>query len=163
MSPRRSSTPVGWRRLLLGCAAAAAATVLLGLLLQLLGFGLRLPFLVLLVLAVVAGRWFLATVLDPAPTDATPVPEPGADAPVIRNLDRRVRVLETRLWGVQTAHGMNRTEVARTVAELTERRRQQSGADAPLPPALAEYLSTEPPPALSRRRMRTILQELSRL
>lgn len=148
---------------MLTCLVAVAATLVLGVLLELIGFGLRLPFLVLLVVALVAGRWFLTTVLDPAPADATPVPEPGADAPTHRNLDRRVRVLETRLWGVQPTHGMNRTEVARTIADLAERRRGLAGADGPLPPALAEYLSTEPPPALSRRRLRTILQELSRL
>ncbi|SDE26718.1 hypothetical protein SAMN04489747_2967 [Auraticoccus monumenti] len=142
---------------------AAAAAVVVGLLLELIGFGLRLPFLILLVVAAVVARWFLGTVLDPAPTDVTPVPEPGVVAPVNRNLDRRVRVLETRLWGVQPAHGMNRTEVARTIADLTERRRQVSGHEGPLPTVLAEYLSTEPPPALSRRRMRTILQELNRL
>ncbi|MVA75440.1 hypothetical protein GC722_05270 [Auraticoccus sp. F435] len=158
MSAGAAGTAVPWRRLAVRCSVAAAAVVAGGLVLQLVGVGLRLPFLVTLVVAAVAAGW-LTSVVRPA-VDPPPSPEPDPPGVVTRELDRRVRVLEKHLWGVQPQHGMNRAEVQQTVARVAEARRPR---DAPLPPALATYLSSEPPPTLTRRQLRALLEELNRL
>ncbi|WP_232822098.1 hypothetical protein, partial [Desertihabitans aurantiacus] len=125
----------------------------------LVGFGLHLPFWVLLAAAVAAGAFLVRHVVEPADPPLAVLPEPGGPAPT-RQADPRVRVLESQLWGAE--RGMNLRPLHTTLTDLVEARRRRPGAG-PLPPTLAAYLSADPPPTPTRRQLRTILEEIRSL
>ncbi|WP_312678579.1 hypothetical protein [Microbacterium sp.] len=132
-----------------GTAAAVAGLVM--------GFGLPLPLWTLGGIVVAVAWWGLRRLLPEIESEAVPEPQ-HPPQPWSTGVDRRTRVLETRLRGAQGGRSTTATALHDTIAELAETR----AANAPLPDRLQTYLRSEPR-TLSRAQLRTILRELTRL
>ena len=127
-------------------AAIGTAAAVVGLVL---GFGLPLPLWTLGGMVVAVAWWGLRQLLPEIESEAQPWST---------GVDRRTRVLETRLRGAQGGRSTTATALHDTIAEIVEAR----AANAPLPDRLQTYLRSEPR-TLSRAQLRTILRELTRL
>ena len=131
--------------------------LLLGVGLTLVGFELDLPFWTLLGLLIAVVAWFSKRFVGYDEPIARSLDD-GSERNRSLNLDRRVRMLESRLWGNQPQHRMNATEVHHDLTLLADQRLRGR----PMPPALADYLDHEPRP-LGRAQLRTLLKELMAL
>lgn len=147
-------TPPLWRSpaIAVGIGVGVGAVASGGLLL--LGFGVRMDVWVLTGLAVAVTVWFFRDVFDPG--HEPPMAEPH-DAPSTYwsiDSDRRTRTLEGQVRGALRGNATTVTALHHTIDRIAR------ASDAPLPPATARYLASEPHP-LTRAQVRTIIRELT--
>ncbi|GAA3903446.1 hypothetical protein [Microbacterium invictum] len=143
----------GVRPLLIAAAIGLGTGALAGVLLTVIGFGLRLDVWVLVGLVTAVAVWFFRDVFDSGQEE--PLDEPQEPAPAFwsLDLDRRTRTLEAQLRGAERGTGTSVTTLHRTIEKIAH------ATDGPLPPATARYLASEPRP-LTRGQRRTIIREL---
>lgn len=134
-------------------AAIGTAAAVVGLVL---GFGLPLPLWTLGGMVVAAAWWGLRQLLPEIESETVPEPQ-HPPRPWSTGVDRRTRVLETRLRGAQGGRSTTAGALHDTIAEIVAAR----SSTAPLPEVLQTYLRSEPR-SLGRAQLRTILRELTR-
>lgn len=145
------------RSLLIALVCGAAAGLAVALIAVALDFGVSVALWIFAGILIATIWWGALHVVPDGEQDAGGEPVPQ-HPPRSAGLDRRTRLLETRLRGAQWGHATTPSALHATINEIVANHPDQT----PLPPHLRAYLDAEPRP-LSRAHLRTILRELSTL
>ncbi|MFX4271991.1 hypothetical protein ACQBAR_15825 [Propionibacteriaceae bacterium Y1685] len=164
----RRSTTIPWRRLGVRMAVAGGGALVVCLLAMLIGFELDVSFIVLLAMTFAVAGWFVFQVVDPAeqPRMAKLALEAESSG---RFTDRRVLKIEEQLYGADPKRRMTTGEMQRLLSDIVrhrlERRQrtleQEIAQPTVLTPALISVLTADPPPALTRTRLRLLIKEIA--
>lgn len=145
------------RSLTIALCGGAAAGLVIALAALALGFGVPVPLWVLAGVLVATIWWGAVRILPDGDHDLTAEPV-AQHPPRSAGLDRRTRLLETRLRGAGWGQATTPSALHDTIREIVADRPDLAS----LPPNLDAYLQSAPRP-LSRAQLRTILREMSTL